>query len=384
MVTIAALVTLPSMAVAPAAAQSGSASFQVPVQWDQFAGRNTNVGGDVTFDYTFGSGRGRLFYDGELDRFSGTEPWQTLLHNAGVAGSIPAGATTFEIGASAFARVNEGPWSDAGFKGGSIVALAVRELASVTMTGSYAAYVRRFADISPLDQVEHYGSVRVHANLESRTTVAGAVALGWKRYEGNAVEQTGLAPAVVPGNGTGRRGALMTVVPARGSVAASSQGGAVSRTQWSWTARLAQSLDDRTGIWIERDERRNAGDAPPAVVWTPPLFYEDGVYDDPYVIGAKTWRTGAKHAFARGDELQVWAARSERDFAGLEVPELPGLLRKDTLLRAGVEAMIPLTSRAARVGLGLGAGYGYARNRSSDAFEEYTAHIIWLGVQVGF
>jgi hypothetical protein len=30
MVTIAALVTLPSMAVAPAAAQSGSASFQVP------------------------------------------------------------------------------------------------------------------------------------------------------------------------------------------------------------------------------------------------------------------------------------------------------------------------------------------------------------------
>jgi hypothetical protein len=381
----AAIAMLLSLAWAPASAQpSGSVGLQIPVQWNPDADRQTNTGGEVSLDYGLASGRGRLFYDGDLDRFAGAVPWQTVLHNAGFVGSIPAGPTTVEIGASAFRRSNEGPWADAGFHGGSVVAMVARDLAPVALTGSYGAYLRRFPDISALNQFEHYGSIRALANLPSRTTIVGAAALGWKHYEGSGVEAATLLPAEGTGHGTRRHGAVILAGPGTGSVAAGSAGGPSVRTQWSWSARLAQSLDDRTGVWVEHEQRRNSGDLPPAVVWTPPLFYEDGVYDDPYVIGARTSRAGAKHAFARGDEVQLWASLSDRDFAGLDVPDLPGLVRKDTLLRAGIDAAIPLTSRDARVALDLSGGYGYVRNQSSDPLERYTAHVVWLGTRVGF
>jgi hypothetical protein len=373
------------VASAPAAAQpSGRVGLQIPVQWNPDAGRQTNTGGDVSLDYGLASGRGRLFYDGDLDRFAGAVPWQTVLHNVGFIGSIPDGPTTFEIGASGFRRSNEGPWADAGFHGGSLVAMVARQLAPVTLTGSYGAYLRRFPDISALNQFEHYGSMRAQANLQSRTTIVGVVALGWKQYEGSVVEDAVLLRSESTGRGMSRHGAVIATVPVTGAVAAGGAGGPSVRTQWSCSARLAQSLDDRTGAWVEHEQRRNSGDLPPAVVWTPPLFFEDGVYDDPYVIGARTSRAGAKHAFARGDEVQLWAALSDRDFAGLEVPDLSGVVRKDTLLRAGIDAVIPLTSRDARVALDLSGGYGYVRNQSSDPLEQYTAHIVWLGTHVGF
>lgn len=147
--------------------------------------------------------------------------------------------------------------------------------------------------------------------------------------------------------------------------------------------RAAQSLDDRTGIWIEREERRNAGDPPPAVVWTPPLFYEDGVYDDPYAIESRTWRAGVKHAFARGDTVELWTARSSRAYAGLEVKAIPGALREDTLFRTGVDAVIPL-SRAKAVAVDLAAGYGYVRNDSTDQFEQYRTQLMRIGIQLAF
>lgn len=362
---------------------SGSINVQVPAQWGSDVEKQVNATGSVALDHGFASGRGTLFFDSALDRFAGTDPWQTWLHNAGVIGAFPIGKTRLEAGGSAFLRANTGPWADAGFAGLSGVALVERAWDALTLTGAYGAYVRRFGDLSALNQFEHQASLRAHANLPSRTTLIGAVALGGKTYEGSPAAVETALPVDVGPRGIGRRGQL---IPGRS--VATLIGDAVNvgsaRTQWSWTARVAQSLADRTGVWIEREERRTDGDPPPAVVWTPPLFYEDGVYDDPYAIDARTWRAGVKHAFPRGDELVFWASRSQRDFAGLVVDEASSLLREDTLLRAGIEARVPLTAGTRRIGVDLNGGYGYAWNRSSELLERYRAHALWVGFELAF
>jgi hypothetical protein len=160
-------------------------------------------------------------------------------------------------------------------------------------------------------------------------------------------------------------------VPAQATVS----GASGVRTQWTWAARVAQSLDERTGVWIEREARRTRGDLPPAIVWTPPLFYDDGVYDDPYVIDARTWRAGLKHVFAAGPEISSQVSHSDRAYAGLA--------RNDRLTRASLEASLPVVT-GERLSVDLTGGYGYFRNDSSDSLEDYRAHVATAGLRFAF
>jgi len=54
--------------------------------------------------------------------------------------------------------------------------------------------------------------------------------------------------------------------------------------------RAAQSLGERTGLSLQYTWRTVFGSVPPVVVSTPALFFEDGVYDDPYASDASAAR----------------------------------------------------------------------------------------------
>jgi hypothetical protein len=381
--TVATFGVLALSAASTAAQPAGSAGFTLPVQGTAGEEWQTNAHGSLDVEQAFAAGRARLFYEGLFNRYGGSDPWRTQLHNAGLVAALATGPTAVEVGASAFWRVNDGPWSTAGFRGASVVALVERDLGPATLSATYGGYVRRFADLPSLDQAEHQGGFRALVSLPTRTTLIGAVSVGAKRYDGAPIEPAIVLPPLMRAEGRGMRGRGAVAIP---TVMVPDVGQAIEsslRTQWSWTARLAQSLDDRTGVWLEREERRTHGDLPPAVVWTPPLFYDDGVYDDPYAIDARTWRAGVKHVFARGDQVGVWGSRSLRSFAGLEAYGLPGVGRRDTLVRAGIDAVIPLV-RASAVEVDLNAGFGYVDNRSTDDWARYTARVGQLGVQLAF
>ena len=67
------------------------------------------------------------------------------------------------------------------------------------------------------------------------------------------------------------------------------------------TKFLAQSLGLRTGLSLEYTRRSVFGAVPPVVVTTPPVLFEDGVYDDPYASDASAARAGSfasSHAWA--------------------------------------------------------------------------------------
>jgi hypothetical protein len=269
-------------------------------------------------------------------------------------------------GAAAFWRSNSGGWADAGFRGVNLQSTIERTVSRVTFTAAYNLYLRTFPEAAALNQQEHDGYVRALVNLQSRTTLVGVASSGWKRYDGDLTE-------MIRGRG-------------RSTISYTSVSQPATRTRWTWSARIAQSLDDRTGVWIEHEQRRANGDTPPALVWTPPLFYEDGVYDDPYVVEARTWRAGARHVFARGDELAVRINHSVRDFDGLSVLDDAGTPitgRSDTLWRNGLDAEIVLRSTHA-LDLILLAGYGYVHNTSIDPAETYRSHIGSIGLSIRF
>ena len=365
----------------PVAAQpSGRLAFDVPIQWTlpaaDASSQRQDIGAEVALDHLFAKERGKVFYEMTLDSFGAPDALRTWLHNAGVVATLGGENRALDLGGSVFWRANDGAWADAGFRGVNVMASARTRFSPVfMMTSSYGLYARAFPDEPALDQIEHFGSVRWLANFPTHTTLVGAVSLGRKSYDGReaviVVDETLPASGVTDPTHIGRGWRQGLMVPV--SIDVTGEPGA--RTSWTWAARLAQSLDDRTGVWIEREERRTRGELPPAIVWTPPLFYDDGVYDDPYVIDAKTWRAGAKHLFERGDEVSGWVSYSDRSYAGLT--------RADTLTRAGVEVVTPLVN-GVKASLEALTRYSWFRNASSDPLEGYRAHQLSVGLRVGF
>jgi hypothetical protein len=362
----------------PAAAQpAGQVEFEVPLRW--FAGeagvtdQQQDLAATLGLEHLMAGERVRVFYDLDVNAFGTQESLRTWLHNGGATVTWGSPRRALDVGGAVFRRTNDGTWADAGFKGANVLtSLRLQPRSGLAIAASYALYARTFADQPALDQYEHVVSTRLLANFPTRTTLLGAVSLGGKRYDGRVVTVADEAPtytSTVRAGGRGWRQGLLA--PARVDVV----GAPAARRQWTWAVRLAQSLDERTGVWIEREERRIGGELPPAIVWTPPLFYDDGVYDDPYVIDARSWRAGAKHVFASGFELSAWASRAKRAYAGL--------LRADVLSRAGAEGAMPILDRA-RFALEVIARYGYFENESSDLQEGYRAHQASVGVRVAF
>lgn len=376
---VAILVAL-VLPIAAGAQPTGTVTFDVPLQRTNASGEpaatRLDFGAAVEAAHLFSSERGRVFYEMTMDSFGSPDRLRTWLHNAGVTGTFGSERRALDVGGSFFWRANEGTWSDAGFRGVNLLASArVKPLPTVTLGASYALYIRSFPDQSALDQTEHYGALRTLVNLPSRTTLVSVLSVGRKGYDGRepvvVYADVPTAGTLTSGQHMGRGWRQSVWQPA--SVELTGTSG--TRREWSWAARIAQSLDDRTGVWLEREERRTSGDLPPAIVWTPPLFYDDGVYDDPYVIDARTWRVGARHVFEAAAEVSVWGSESERSYAGLD--------RRDTLRRAGTEAVFPLAA-GARTQVSAVVGYDYFRNASSEVLESYRAHQGSVGLRLGF
>jgi hypothetical protein len=161
--------------------------------------------------------------------------------------------------------------------------------------------------------------------------------------------------------------------------------------QITWLGRLAQSLSDRMGVSAQYSQRRTFGRVPPGVVETPPMFFEDGVYDDPYASDLGALSTSLKYVFARGDVVEGWSAWMNKDYRatlalgsdGWPVSGEP--LRSDRLTRAGAGWTLPIRpGKTGPADIDLIVGYVYTHARSNDAFYTYASHMVGLSVAVGF
>jgi hypothetical protein len=263
----------------------------------------------------------------------------------------------------------------------------------LTLRAGVRADARQFDDLPALDQVEGSTFASVLVNLPSRTTLIGEVFLGGKSYagetvlvaEGEAVTEAGTHTGTGKGRGAGGMGPLV-----RPAVAAVTEGDE-SAGQLTWLVRAAQSLGQSTGLSLQYTRRSVFGSVPPVVVTTPALFFEDGVYDDPYASDASAVRGVLKHVFAGGAEAGIegywldkaYAATVALDETGEPRPD--GALRADTVWRAGAWASVPvLGSRTGAVSLAAELGWQYTRHRSNDAFYRYDAHSVRVGLSAAY
>jgi hypothetical protein len=166
--------------------------------------------------------------------------------------------------------------------------------------------------------------------------------------------------------------------------------GALS-TQVSFLARVAQSLADRTGLALQYTHRSSFGGLPTAIVTTPALFFDDGIYDDPYASEANTVRATLKHVRPNGLELELQGAWMGKDYRGARALDLEGNplatdeLRGDRIWRTGASLSVPLLSgRTGPLGLSLDGDYWFTRHRSNDVFYNYRSHRVGAGVSVSY
>ncbi len=344
--------------------------------------------GGLLAEYRLDGGRVRLFYDLDAGTFSTPGDWRYVVHESGAVVRVGTPAKRLFVGAGAVWRLNGDAWGGADFR--DLYAMAnveLRPASTLAWRFGYRGGVRRFPDLAELDQAEHDGFASLLANLPSRTTLIGEVHVGGKHYAGGLLDP-GVAWSVAAGRG---RGAARRAVAATPREVPASAARGPWAGQVTWLARVAQSLEARTGLSVQYTRRHTFGTLPPTVVETPALFFDDGVYDDRFASDRTAVDVTLKRVWARGDDVRVWTSWARKAYTATPALDLAGTplagepLRRDRLFRAGADWTMPIApNRTGAVALDLVLQYAYTRHQSNDLLYTYRSHVAGLGVAVGF
>jgi hypothetical protein len=371
-------------------------------------GRRT-TGGSIDAEQTLASERLRLFYSLDAGDYTTDGDWRYYQNDAGATWRLrKAGISGPAIftGATVSWRTNGSSWAAADYRAlGLFLNAEWTPRTTQTFRAGYRADIRAFPDMPALDQVEHEGFGSLLVNLPSKTTLIAEVRAGAKRYDviepaslvtapsttaSTATTQTGMQPGLSHGRGIGAMSqSAGLVMSSSGTLAAGAIGGTAG--QLTLLGRVGQSLADRTGITLQYVQRVSFGALPTAVVTTPALFFDDGVYDDPFASDARTVRGSIKHVRPNGMALEASGAWTGKDYRGTSALDVEGLalpggdLRADRIWRAGAAWTVPLLcERTGPLGLEVVVDYQFTQHRSNDAFYNYSSHAVGLGLSVSY
>jgi hypothetical protein len=355
--------------------------------------------GFVNPEYLFASEHGRVEYTLSGGSYAAEGDWTYLAHRLGGTYQIDLGASDrlrLYASGSADWRRNGEDWAYADYRAlGAMGNLEWQPRDTVTFRTGYRFDTRDFPDLAALNQDEHSGFASLNLNLQTRTTLIGEVRFGAKAYEGETpvtiVEQPVEASGMPSPAGRGSSGAGRGLTAGVRTVVTYGEPTGEDARQLTWLARVAQSLGNRTGLSVQYHQRTTSGRVPPALVTVPPLFFDDGVYDDPYASDARTASASLKHNFAGGAVAQAYGYRQDKDFNSAVALGADGLplagepLREDRITRAGLELSLPfLRSRTGAVALDLEIGYVYTDARSNDAYYDYASHALGVGLTLAY
>jgi hypothetical protein len=363
------------------------------------------MGGSVDAEQKFASERVRLFYTLDAGDYTTAGDWRYFQNEVGGTWQLRKAATSgpsIFTGASGTWRTNGDSWAAADYQAlGVFLNAEWTPRETKTIRAGYRADIRSFPDMPELNQVEHEGFGSFLVNLASRTTLIAEVQAGAKRYDvlGPSTPSdttTTVVPSSGGQSGLSRGRGIGALSQASGMVlssAAYSTTGSTGGTAGQVTvlARAAQSLADRTGVTLQWRQRTSFGALPTAVVTTPALFFDDGVYDDPFASNAWEARGSIKQVLQNGMTLEGsggWARKDYRGTSALGLDGLPlpsGELRADRIWRAGAAWTLPvLRERTGPVGLALVLDYQFTRQQSNDAYYNYSSHGLGFSLSVSY
>ncbi len=344
----------------------------------------------VEAEHRFAGDHVRVFYDFEGGDFATGADWGYYLQSAGTTFKAPLhrdGTLTLFVSAFASLQTNAGSWNAPGYRSLSGRAnFEWRPRATMAFRTGYLLNHRAFPDLTEMNHLEQDVFASLLVNLPTRTTIVGETHFGGKSYEAMTA-RTLVPPASEQrrSHGWGLRGNG----PGAGTGLTMADGPQGTPKQITWLVRVAQSVADRTGVSIQLIERGTFGPLPPPVIGTPALYFDDGVYDDPFASDAFVLTLNGKHQFAGAMTLEAQAGTSRKNYNSTIALDLDGLpitgdpRRSDRIARAGAEWTVPLfPTKTGPVGLNLGLGYAFVRQHSNDLFYNYTSHALGLSVSV--
>ena len=352
--------------------------------------------GTALVEQTLAGEKLRLFYALDAGDYPSAGDWSFFEHNAGAVyrGTVNSSTRLFFSG-SAWWRANGESWQAADYRGLSAAANLEHELRpTATLRAGYRLDARWFPELTAMDQLEHSGFVSAITNLPSRTTLIGEALVGGKSYGGG---MTTFDPVPAHSNttsqgvgGYGARGRGLMLGSLTGSPISIENAGLLAG-QFTLFGRVAQSLADRTGVHLEASRRFTFGDKAPAVIATPELLFDDGVYDDPYASDAVTWRAGVKHIFARGIVVEGGVNRFDKHYTATlalaaDGEPVQGLaLRNDDIWQADAACTVPLwPGRTGKTEFSLLVSYLFTDHASNDAFYNYRSQGLGVGLSVKY
>ena len=342
----------------------------------------------------------RVFSDVDAGTFVSDGDWKYLAFSVGASQRFDLGADhrRLFIGGQASVRLNGDAWTDANYRGVSAFAnLEVRPAPTSALRTGYRFTGRTFPDLGSLDQQEHavFGSALV--NLPSRTTLIGEVTTGVKSFD-RVVDTNIMDPGpalpvaatrVGRGPGVGQQTGATSFRPSPMHVLTSVRGDRAQLVQVF--GRVAQSLADRLSISGDVTVRWAFGGAPPTLVATPEVLFDDAVYDDPYASDGWSLRVGMKRVFAGGAALEGGVWHVAKDYTAAVALDAEGLpladyaVRRDRAWRGSVELSLPIApERSGPVSLHWWAGYRLTGSTSNDAFYTYTSHRVGTGLTLRY
>ncbi len=359
------------------------------------------TGGAIEAEQKLAGERLRLFYSLDAGDYTTPGDWRYFENLAGATWQVRpqrSSGPAISAGADALWRTNGSSWEAADYRAlGLFLNAEWKRGETRTLRTGYRADIRAFPEMPELDQVEHEGFGSVLVNLQSRTTLVAEVRAGAKQYEvvGASVPSTDgstfeIAPGAgwSPGRGAGARASGAVMSTPAGS-AGNSLGGTAG--QVTFLGRVAQSLTDRTGVTLQYSRRNSFGALPVAVVTTPALFFDDGVYDDPFASDSGALRVSLKRILQNRMTIGgtgVWVRTDYRGTVALDASGMPlatGDLRADRIWQAGGAWTMPvLGERTGPVGLEVVVDYHYTRHRSNDAFYNYSSHTVGFAVALAY
>jgi hypothetical protein len=359
------------------------------------------TGGSVEVEQKVYDERLRFYYTLDAGDYNTSGDWTFFENQLGTTWQIRRAE---QSGPSIFAgvvgtwRSNGSSWAAADYNGvGAFLNAEWKPAETKAFRAGYRFDARRFPDMAVLDQLEHDGFGSVLLNLPSRTTLIGEVHAGAKRYD---VLDAALVTTTItiPPSGFGGlkgRGAGMasqlpaTVVTTATWTANSTVGGTAGLV--TVMGRVAQSLTDRTGVSLQYLQRESFGALPTAVVTTPALFFDDGVYDDPFASNANDVRGSIKQLLQNGMAIEAAGAWTRKDYRGTVALDISGNpvagdpMRADRLWRTGASWTVPiLRERTGPWDIGFTVDYLFTHHRSNDAFYNYSSHAVGLSFTVGY
>ena len=390
--------------VAPAVAQPSITASVSPgvTSFNGESGTSGTVNGSGQFEHLFKSERVRLVYEIDTGDFSTAGNWRFVSHSAGGSYRLTfdeKAKNSLYVGGDGYLRRNGDAWGSADFNGAGAFANLEPRPGRATVRSGYRFDVRRFADSPAMNQMEHSGFSSVLVSFETRTTLIGEISVGSKHYEAvssrtevlavQVDEETDATARTTAGaqgrGGWGRSMASVTLVPV---VTPGSPGSTAQHV--TGFARVAQSLAARTGLSVEISRRQVFGEVSPALIATPPMFIDDGIYDDLFASDATRCGITLKSIVPKGIELIGSVGWNDKRYPATHAFDeewlaLPDVLRHDRVTTAQTFVTWPLRPvRPGKVALDLITGYDYTRHTSTSAIYRYTAHTIRIELGVTY